>query len=541
LAPTNRMADSLEAQADALARSGRRQEAIRLCARAIEAGDPQPSLKARFIKLAGSASVAEFESWIEAAILGCLRSSSVVDCQRMHRLWLTHITSHPEFRLAFGLHKLVHFDPANKAFFEGLTHFGPLMTERFLEGIKHIVPPVPVFEEFLTHVRRHLLLHPQFFEDRIKLAIALAQYAFNTGYLLDTTEEESSLVWQLGTGDEDLAVFACYHPLDERGMPADALMDRTALHELVRIQVEAPYKLRLTTVPSMTGIDEQSAQVRATYESYPYPVWTTLSGEEEARRWRLSKRNQEIEGHLADRKVKILVAGCGTGEEAISYACIFPKAEVLAIDLSRNSLAFGLLKAQEFGINNIRFRQADILRLDGLTERFDYIISSGVLHHMPDPLQGWKALVGLLSQGGLMKIGLYSRLAHRHIMKAQAVAKAHGYSDPHRFRRASPSLLDRVTLHNLCAKGDYYHLNMYRDLLFHVQEHRFSIPEIAERLDWLSLEFKGFHLPASVAEAYREKYPSDTCQTDLKNWDAFEIEHPDTFRNMYLLWCRADQ
>jgi hypothetical protein len=156
-------------------------------------------------------------------------------------------------------------------------------------------------------------------------------------------------------------------------------------------------------------------------------------------------------------------------------------------------------------------------------------------------LQGWKVLVGLLGQDGLMKIGLYSHLAHRHILKAQAVAMAHGYTDPQRFRRASPALLDRVTLHNLCAQGDYYHLNMYRDLLFHVQEHRFSIPEIAESLGRLSLEFKGFHLRSSVTAAYREKYPSDTSQTDLKNWDEFEIEHPDTFRNMYLLWCRAGQ
>ena len=538
MAPTNPKPEAIEAQAAALDRSGRRQEAIRLCARSIQLGGTQPSLKALFINLAGSASVEGFWDWIEAAILGCLHSAAVVDCQRMHKLWLTHINSHSEFQLTYGLHNLVHFDCANRAFFEGLVHFKPLMTERFLEGIKHIVPPVPIFEEFLTHVRRHLLLHPQYFEDRIRLAIAIAQYAFNTGYILDTTEEESRLVCQLGTEDEDLAVFACYHPLHECGMTTDALMQRTTISELVRTQIEEPLKLRMTTVPAVTEIDEQSAPVQALYESYPYPTWTTLSWEEEVHRWRLSRRNQEVEGHLADRSVQILIAGCGTGMEAISYATIFPKADVLAIDLSRTSLAFGLQKALEFGIKNIRFRQGDILRLGGLPERFDYIISSGVLHHMPDPVEGWNALVGLLRPGGLMKIGLYSRLAHRHLVNAQSVAKEHGFTDPLHFRRASAGLLDRATLHDLCTKGDYYHLNMYRDLLFHTQESRFSVPELAEILERLALEFIGFHLHASVAEAYQRIYPSDTWQTNLTNWDAFETEHPDTFRSMYLLWCR---
>ena len=52
-----------------------------------------------------------------------------------------------------------------------------------------------------------------------------------------------------------------------------------------------------------------------------------------------------------------------------------------------------------------------------LNKQFDIIESSGVLHHMDNPMKGWKVLTDCLKPGGLMKIGLYSKLARQHIVK----------------------------------------------------------------------------------------------------------------------------
>ena len=52
--------------------------------------------------------------------------------------------------------------------------------------------------------------------------------------------------------------------------------------------------------------------------------------------------------------------------------------------------------------------QGDILKIDQLGRLFDIIESVGVLHHMDDPLTGWKVLVDRLRSGGLMKVGLYN-------------------------------------------------------------------------------------------------------------------------------------
>ena len=92
---------------------------------------------------------------------------------------------------------------------------------------------------------------------------------------------------------------------------------------------------------------------------------------------------------------------------------------MLAVDLSLTSLAYAVRKTRELGIGNIEYRQADILALGALTERFDVVDCTGVLHHLADPVAGWRILCSLLRPGGLMRIGLYSEQARRHVVRAR--------------------------------------------------------------------------------------------------------------------------
>jgi len=73
---------------------------------------------------------------------------------------------------------------------------------------------------------------------------------------------------------------------------------------------------------------------------------------------------------------------------------------VLAIDLSLSSISYAKRKTQEMGIHNIEYAQADILKIGGITRTFDVIESVGVLHHLADPLAGWRTLVSRLRPGG---------------------------------------------------------------------------------------------------------------------------------------------
>ena len=97
---------------------------------------------------------------------------------------------------------------------------------------------------------------------------------------------------------------------------------------------------------------------------------------------------------------------------------------MLAIDLSLNSLAYAKRKTGELGLTNIEYRQHDILQLESLTERFDLIESIGVLHHLADPLVGWRILRKRLKPRGLMRIGLYSAIARECLKPFQDQARA---------------------------------------------------------------------------------------------------------------------
>jgi SAM-dependent methyltransferase len=194
----------------------------------------------------------------------------------------------------------------------------------------------------------------------------------------------------------------------------------------------------------------------------------------------------------------------------------------------------------ELGLENLAFVHGDILDLGLLEETFDYICCTGVLHHMADPVAGWKVLCGLLRPDGVMRIGLYSRAGRTAAAKAQEAAKT--YPPTHdgllRFRRECPSLCDRETLLGLSRLQDYYHLNMYRDLVFPAREHRFDLAEIRGMLGKLGLSFEGFYVPAEVLAKYHSIFRDDRNATDLGFWNQFETLFPDTFASMYIFWCR---
>jgi hypothetical protein len=75
--------------------------------------------------------------------------------------------------------------------------------------------------------------------------------------------------------------------------------------------------------------------------------------------------------------------------------------------------------------------------------------------------------------------------------------------------------------------------------LFHVQEHRFTLPRIAAFLDDASLDFLGFEMDQQTLSRYGAQFPHDRARTDLSNWHAFEEANPMTFRAMYQFWAQA--
>src|SRR6185503_5864230 len=134
---------------------------------------------------------------------------------------------------------------------------------------------------------------------------------------------------------------------------------------------------------------------------------------------------------------------CGTGQYAMELARRFRTERVTALDLSRASLAYAARKAAEMKLE-IAFAQADILRLDSRAAHYDFIESSGVLHHMADPFAGWRTLAGCLAPGGVMLVALYSRAARAQVAKTRAFIAREGFAaTPEGIRACRAQLLAR--------------------------------------------------------------------------------------------------
>jgi 2-polyprenyl-3-methyl-5-hydroxy-6-metoxy-1,4-benzoquinol methylase len=322
-----------------------------------------------------------------------------------------------------------------------------------------------------------------------------------------------------------------------------------ALQAVLRQQVQEPAQeaaLR-SDIPQWTAIENAvSVEVRQQYEESPYPRWVRLPGFASTLNvnqtlGRLFARSAFVP--LANAEApEILIAGCGTGQQPIDTALRFAGVRVTAIDLSVSSLCYARRKATEMGLTSIAFAQADLLQMGTLDRHFDVIESSGVLHHLEDPQRGWRVLLGLLRPGGVMKLGFYSDMARRHIVRIREHIAAQGYPATadgiRQCRQALLQLAPTADWGRVTKSSDFFSTSTCRDLLFHVQEHRTTLTAIARFLQEQGLVFLGFETEPHVLAAYRRRYSSDPAATDLAQWQQFENDNPDVFFNMYQFWVQ---
>jgi SAM-dependent methyltransferase len=397
-------------------------------------------------------------------------------------------------------------------------------------------------------------------DDAMAFCCALAKQCFINEYVFAITPEEAEDAERLRqklvealTQDSPVpslwpCVVAMYVPL--HSLPnAQALLDRAwpaALTELLTQQVREPWEERQyrDLIPRLTPIDDGvSVQVRQQYEENPYPRWVHAASVAEPTTIDEHLRNQFPSAPfrpLANGAgIDILVAGCGTGRHPIEVARKYRDARVLAVDLSLASLCYAKRKTPAALASRIEYAQADILKLGSINRTFDLIEVSGVLHHLADPLAGWRVLLSLLRSGGFMHVGLYSELARHDIAAARRFIAERGYHPTgDDIRRCRQELLNSP-LKSVAKAGDFFSTSECRDLLFHIQERRLTIPEIKSFLAENDLKFIGFEFAPQLMQHYRNMF-GDRFMRDLDRWHAFEREKPDTFAGMYQFWVQKD-
>jgi tetratricopeptide (TPR) repeat protein/SAM-dependent methyltransferase len=348
----------------------------------------------------------------------------------------------------------------------------------------------------------------------------------------------------------DVIRYASYRPLASLRGHDHLRPSHPALAAVLAAHLEAPREeaqLRANLGRLGPVSDEVSRKVQAQYEEHPYPRWVRvgMQGPQPlAQVARALAPNLALPASLSLESPQVLVAGCGTGRHPIQTASRIAGAHVLAVDLSSASLGYAMRKARELGVSNLEFMQADILELGALGQQYDLIESFGVLHHMRDPLAGWRVLTDLLKPGGLMVIGLYSERARAPVVACREYVRERGYgSDDASIRRFRQDLLRPENAGGAAAQvaaaimnsPDFYTISDCRDLIFHVQEHRYTLPQIAQMGASLGLACLGMDLDDAALYAAGEP-GSLPALNDLTAWDRFEQAHPQAFGSTYKIW-----
>ncbi len=451
----------------------------------------------------------------------------------------------------------------------GADSLAALATDTLLSALLDAAPICDVeMEHFLTMARRTLLDaagEPIGSADAIGFYSALARQCFINEYVFALTADEvrkasdlrDLLSAALETGAAIpglwLVAVAAYFPLHSL-LLAGQLLERSWPKEITALltqQIREPAEERLirATIPRLTDVeDDVSLLVQRQYEENPYPRWVKVPP---------SRQADSIEAYLrqtfplavfdrspADSRMEILVAGCGTGQQSIRASRQFPTARIVAVDLSRSSLAYAIRKTRELDVSSIEYAQADLLKLGSLARQFDVIEASGVLHHLADPWTGWRTLLSLLRPGGFMLLGLYSKIARRDVSRLRKAIAEQGYGvtadEIRRWRQDFMNMGNGIG----SADGqpsDLFTISSCRDLLFHVQEHPVTLTEIERFLQKNRLAFLGFDISADVVQAYRTRFPGDRAATNLAQWQLFENENPDTFVGMYQFWIQKSR
>ena len=424
----------------------------------------------------------------------------------------------------------------------------------------------PLWEKVLGNIRKNILLN---YSDKDKISnsifnfiIGLGSQCFLNEYVYYISTEEKDKLKELKkiinnnkNQDYKLAIISCYQSLssinDEIINLNTYIPNKKELNNLLNLQ----FKELNTEKKISKGIkkignikDSTSKEVKNQYELNPYPRWRYNSYAKENKLNFLSVINSEISPNtikpnsvqLTNKKINILIAGCGTGIQIIE-ASRYSNCEITAIDLSNSSISYAKRKVDEYGLKNINFIEMDLLELTSLNKRFDLIECSGVLHHMNEPSKGLSNLFDVLEPEGFLKLGLYSKYAREEILKARKLIKEKDIKpNIDGIRNFRNDLLNGEIkeVNEISNWSDFYSTSMCRDLCFHTHENCYTLIEIKNMLKVSNLEFLGFTLSKEI----RDKYQIDNKDKDsLKNlelWDKFEKLNPNSFREMYQFWSR---
>lgn len=420
------------------------------------------------------------------------------------------------------------------------------------------------FEKLLIFIRKLILFKIKtlnFSKSLVKLMTTISLNNFLNEYFWEVSKNElndisiiekkifESVELNIPINETDYLCLAMYKPLFKYDfkskIPFNDLTLKLYEYTINNLVVE---KNIIKNIISFCDVkDKTSIKVQNQYEHYPYPRWIYSDTY-------LLKTN--MSGYLNSHKIKylnifksltkkksILIAGCGTGKEAVEVRSLISDIKITAIDLSKKSLSYAIRKSQQARQKDITFMHGDILKLNNLNEKFDCIMSNGVLHHMNDPVAGLASLSSSLKKNGLIKISLYSKLARQCLLNfKQSANNIKNKNDVQAIKDFRNSLIRNEGFDNerIQLYSDFYSLSDFKDLVCNEKEHLFTIDKIKKMIRELNFKFCGFQNSGGIQDKFISYFNSSNQLFNLDYWDIFEKEFPNSFSQMYQFWLQKE-
>jgi SAM-dependent methyltransferase len=253
-------------------------------------------------------------------------------------------------------------------------------------------------------------------------------------------------------------------------------------------------------------------RVRELYEAFPFPARPPATDRPGAmplsRTDMLGKVNHHGFAGRRDfgRGFRALVAGGGTGDSAIFLAAQLrdTDAEVVCLDLSEASLAIARQRAAVRGLEQrVRWIHGSLLDAPRLgLGRFDYVSCLGVLHHLPDPDAGLRALAEVLADGGAMGLMVYGRYGRADIYAMQDLMRLVNEGEPDlraQLAQLKSSLRGLSPVHLLLRGRSREYLESLLaddanlvDTFLHAQDRAYTVPELHRFLEGAGLSLLNF-------------------------------------------------
>ena len=231
--------------------------------------------------------------------------------------------------------------------------------------------------------------------------------------------------------------------------------------------------------------DRISQEVSAFYEHHPYPP-PVDDLERHRQGWDDDRRRAEVHLFWPDQPYRddrnILVAGCGTSQAA-RYALRWPRAKVTGIDVSATSIEQTELLKRKYGLDNLNVLQLPVERAAELGCSFDYVVCTGVLHHLADPDAGLRALHDVLEPDSAMHVMVYAPYGRAGVYLLQDYCRRLGIGTSSQEIKdlvASLKALppDHPLIPLLRNAPDLRQEGAVADALLHPQDRAYSVPQL---------------------------------------------------------------